>query len=85
MSVFSVAVVAIILVVTLVLLSQSSVFARTTRKKSAAALQKELYSLAHDREVAARLLARMERLHPDASEARRLQLAIKELRRDRRR
>jgi hypothetical protein len=45
----------------------------------------ELERMTHDRCVADRLIERMRAKHPDASDARLIQLAIAELRADRRR
>ena len=55
------------------------------KKATAAQLRDELRRMTHDPDVVDRLLERMQRKHPRASEREVLRLAIAELRADRRR
>ncbi|UJR82791.1 hypothetical protein [Sandaracinus amylolyticus] len=55
------------------------------RARSVVELRDQLRRMTHDAEVAERLVDRMRRRHPDASERTVLRLAIAELRADRRR
>jgi hypothetical protein len=54
------------------------------RMRSVADLRAELVRMTHDEDVADRLIERMRRRNPDASEARLIALAIAELEADRR-
>lgn len=58
---------------------------RGSRKRSVAELRAELRRATHDSDVAERLLDRMRRRHPEASERTIVRLALAELRADRRR
>src|SRR5688500_9063549 len=77
------AVMAAVLVLWVVSLARRAAIRR--RGGSPASVRRELDRMTHDPEISDRLLERMRRKHPGAGEARLVQLAIAELRADRRR